>query len=82
MKSKHDKINLIESARCSLCNQKFPEGCGAGIHLRQTHNIGTNDPYPHSPTPVMSFTDPTDRRNSKYYSTIFMLEFSFGICYI
>jgi hypothetical protein len=57
MKNKHAQIKLIESAKCSLCGQKFPEGRGAGVHLKRKHNIGSNNSYPHSPTPVMSSTD-------------------------
>lgn len=60
-KSKHKSIKLIESAKCLLCGQKFPEGRGAGIHLKRKHQFGTNDHYTHSPTPVTSFVD--DDRN-------------------
>ena len=48
---------LIESAKCSLCGQKFPEVRSAGVHLKRKHDIGSNNSYPHSPTPVMSSTD-------------------------
>ncbi len=43
--------------KCSLCGKKFQEGRGAGVHLKRIHKIGSNDPYPHSPTPVMSSTN-------------------------
>jgi hypothetical protein len=59
MKSKHAEIKLIESSKCCLCNQEFNEGRDAGIHLKRTHNVGSNSHYTHSPTPVMSFVDKT-----------------------
>jgi hypothetical protein len=57
MKNKHAQIKLIESAKCSLCGQKFPEDRGAGVHLIRKHDIRSNNSYSHSPTPVMSSTD-------------------------
>jgi hypothetical protein len=57
VKNKHESIKLFESAKCSICGHKFPKGRGAGVHLQRNHKIGSNNSYPHSPTPVMSFTD-------------------------
>jgi hypothetical protein len=57
MKNKHAGIKPIESDKCSICGLKFPEGRGTGVHLKRKHNIGSNNSCPHSPTPVMSFTD-------------------------
>ncbi len=57
MKNKHKRIKLFESAKCSICGKKFPEGRGAGVHLKRKHEIGYNNSYPHSPTSVMSSTN-------------------------
>ena len=68
MKNKHESIKLFESAKCSICGLKFPKGRGAGIHLQRNHKIGSKNSYPHSPTPVMSFTNrdiPNTPRSSR-----------------
>ncbi|CAB4022390.1 uncharacterized protein LOC113214946 [Paramuricea clavata] len=57
MKNNHESIKLFESAKCCICGKKFPKGRGAGVHLQRHHNIGSNNSYPHSPTPVMPFTN-------------------------
>ena len=57
IKSKHKSVKLIESAKCDLCKKSFSDGRGAGVHLKRAHSIGSNTPYPHSPTPVISRVD-------------------------
>ena len=60
-KSKHNKVKLVESVRCSLCNYLLKDGRGAGVHLKRFHDIGSKDDYPISPSPILSFIDkPTD----------------------
>ncbi|CAB4028427.1 Hypothetical predicted protein, partial [Paramuricea clavata] len=56
-KSKHKKVKLMESARCSLCNDFLKDGRGAGVHLKRFHQIGSKDDYPISPTPIISSTN-------------------------
>ena len=55
--NKHEGISLNISAKCTLCNRTFADNRGAGVHLQRTHHIGKNDPYPLTPTPVMSYVD-------------------------
>ena len=57
IKSKHKSVKLIESAKCDLCKKSFSDGRGTGVHLKRAHSIGSNTPYPHSPTPVISRVD-------------------------
>jgi hypothetical protein len=57
IKSKHKSVKLIESAKCDLCKKSFSAGRGAGVHLKRAHSIGSNTPYHHSPTPVISRVD-------------------------
>ena len=55
--NKHKGISLNISAKCTICNRIFQENRGTGVHLQRSHQIGKNDPYPLSPTPVMSYVD-------------------------
>ena len=71
MKNMHESIELIESAQCLVCN-KYKSGRGAGVHLR-THNMDTIAKFPHSPTPVMTYTQkdymPSPNRSSSQRSS-------------
>ncbi|CAB4020187.1 hypothetical protein B7P43_G14789 [Paramuricea clavata] len=60
----HKGVSLIISAKCSICPKKFPEARGAGVHCKCAHNIGTNDSFPCSPTPVMSYVALDDESNN------------------
>ena len=88
MKNKHGSIKLIESAKCSICGQKFPKGRGVGVHLQRNHKIGSNNSYPHSPTPVMSFTDrdnsntPRSSRRLRRKSNLLSSTFSQDPCHV
>ena len=42
---------------------------GAGVHVRRAHQIGKDDPYPLSPSPVMSFVDYTLSQNDSTISS-------------
>ena len=88
MKNKHESIKLFESAKCSICGQKFPKGCGAGVHLQRNHKIGSKNSYPHSPTPVMSFTNrdisntPRSSRRLSRSSNLLSSTFSHDPCHV
>ena len=88
MKNKHESIKLFESAKCSICGQKFPKGRGAGVHLQRNHKIGSKNSYPHSPTPVMSFTNrdisntPRSSRRLSRRSNLLSSTFSHDPCHV
>ncbi len=74
MKNIHESIELVESAQCLVCHKKYKSGRGAGVHLR-THNIDTIAKFPHSSTPVMTYTQKVhimspDHSNSQRSSAI------------
>ena len=55
----HKGVSLNISVKCLICNREFPKSSGAGVHVKRSHKIGKDDPYPLSPSPVMSFVDYT-----------------------
>lgn len=60
----HKGVTLNVSAKCVICDREFPSSNGAGVHIKRTHNIGKHQPYPLSPSPVMSFIDYTLSQNN------------------
>ena len=60
----HNGVSLNISAKCFICNCIFPKSSGAGVHVKRVHNIGKDDQYPLSPSPVMSFVDYTLSQNN------------------
>ena len=60
----HKGVPLNISAKCSICNHEFPKSSGAGVHVKRAHKIGKDDPYPLSPSPVMSFVNYTLPQNN------------------
>ena len=88
IKNKHERIKLFESAKCSICGQKFPKGRGAGVHLQRNHKIGSKNSYPQSPTPVMSFTNrdisntPRSSRRLSRRSNLLPSTFSHDPCHV
>ena len=66
----HKGIDLKVSAKCLICKLQFAKSCGAGVHLKCAHQIGKDDPYPVSPSPVMSYVDmELTQNNSSFNST-------------
>ena len=55
----HPGVSLNISAKCLICNRVFPKSSGAGVHVKRAHNIGKDDLYPLSLSPVVSFVDYT-----------------------
>ena len=53
----HKGIDLIVPAKCLICDREFAKSSGAGVHLKRAHQIGKDDPYPVSPSPIMSYVD-------------------------
>ena len=66
----HNGVSLNISAKCLICNRVFPTSSGAGVHVKRGHNIGKDDPYPLSPSPVMSFVDYTLSQNNSTLASI------------
>ena len=60
----HKGIILNVSAKCVICDREFPTSNGAGVHIKRTHNIGKDQIFPLSPSPVVSFVDYTLSQNS------------------
>ena len=60
----HRGITLNVFAKCVTCDREFPSSNGAGVHIKRTHNIGKDQLYPLSPSPVMSFIDYTLSQNN------------------
>ena len=66
----HKGIVLKVSAKCLFCDREFVKSSGVRVHLKRAHQIGKDDPFPVSPSPVMSYVDmELTQNNSTFNST-------------